>query len=286
MKSIADLDQIYTNSLQKSYQELLLNTLKELKRDTGKVLFVKRNLVNEHLQETFKVLTMKKINPGNYLPNYYTHEVIRSFHTRKNDYETNPVTYFINEYLPQIKESYRNSEHSIPEHISMNDQELVELMGKYEAFILFLDRLESIDKADTVKICEKKLSFKGYIREIFPALEVESGILNANDDNEQSDKYKKGFTVNRQVLAIKYLFRHSGLSSNERDNTNIAEFIQFLTGRELGAKAIKNTNIYKRVISSKPENSKDLVFIRKFFLDLKLPEIVNLIDKEIKSASK
>jgi hypothetical protein len=56
----------------------------------------------------------------------------------------------------------------------------------------------------------------------------------------------KGFTIKRQVRAICELMESAGVS-HDIDKTAIAEFIQFITGRETGSKKISNTNIYKEI---------------------------------------
>jgi hypothetical protein len=90
----------------------------------------------------------------------------------------------------------------------------------------------------------------------------------SNKTMEEQTKAKSEFTIARQVLAIKYLLNVANSKINECDNTEIARFIQFLTGRELDNKVIKNTNIYKKVnINLQRPNKntvKDLQFIRTF----------------------
>ncbi len=91
------------------------------------------------------------------------------------------------------------------------------------------------------------------------------------------------FTTARQVLAVHYLLEYCKVKNV--DKTVKARFIQFLTGKETGAKKIQNTTIYKKV--SNPfslDNSTlnaDLQFIRKYFEDLGLNEIAKMITNEI-----
>ena len=102
---------------------------------------------------------------------------------------------------------------------------------------------------------------------------------------ELSKINNKDFTTSRQVLAIKYLLDTVSDRMNNIDKTEIARFIQFLTGREADNSVIKNTPIYKKV--SKPFSKKDkklendLQFIRPFFEKLGLESIVNQINIEI-----
>lgn len=91
------------------------------------------------------------------------------------------------------------------------------------------------------------------------------------------------FTTARQVLAIYYLLEYCQVANI--DNTAKARFIQFLTGKETGAKTISNTTIYKKVAKPFSTNNKtlnaDLSFIRKYFEDLGLHSIAATITKEI-----
>src|SRR5690349_24785285 len=81
------------------------------------------------------------------------------------------------------------------------------------------------------------------------------------------------FTTARQVLAIHYLLEYCQVK--DVDKTRIARFIEFLTGKNYD-------NIYKAVrspLASKKSNfrAEDLQFIRLFFEDLGLGEIVKMI---------
>lgn len=95
-------------------------------------------------------------------------------------------------------------------------------------------------------------------------------------------------TTARQVLALHYIFEYCQI--NNVDNTAKARFIQFLTGKETGAKTIKNTTIYKRVRSPFSEDDKsliaDLQYIRKYFEDLGFSKIAEAITKEINTKTK
>ena len=99
----------------------------------------------------------------------------------------------------------------------------------------------------------------------------------------------KEFTTARQVLAMTFLLKRCGI--NPIDNpTPVAKLIQFLTNREANAKRIQNTTIYKLVTKPFRENEttllKDLHFIRNYFQDIGIPEIVVDIDREIAQSEK
>ena len=130
------------------------------------------------------------------------------------------------------------------------------------------------------------IKYKAFLEEKYKPL-VEHFIIN-NDrtkSKEQQNKSNSEFTIARQVLAIQYLLNTLSNRMNNIDKTEIARFIQFLTGREADNSVIKNTSIYKKV--SKPFSKKDkklendLQFIRPFFEKLGLESIVNQINIEI-----
>jgi hypothetical protein len=121
-------------------------------------------------------------------------------------------------------------------------------------------------------------------------------ILNAINKNttdkeihSEAEDVKNGdFTTARQVLAIHYLLEYCQVKNV--DNTTKARFIQFLTGKETGAKDIKNTTIYKRVAKPFSTDNKtlnaDLAYIRGYFEKMGLSEIAKMITNEISQSEK
>lgn len=103
-------------------------------------------------------------------------------------------------------------------------------------------------------------------------------------ETEETQGKNKGFTSARQVLAIHYLLIEAGISPVD-NLTVVARFVQFVTGREINAKRIQDTTIYKRVVQpfklNDDELQKDLIYVKKFFETLNLSTIVAQIDQEI-----
>jgi hypothetical protein len=93
----------------------------------------------------------------------------------------------------------------------------------------------------------------------------------------------KESTLRRQVMAIKYLLDEIGVS--QIDNTEIARFAEFLTGRLSKSSNIKNTSIYKMI--PKPLNKsdkatrEDLQYVRNYFEKLNIASILKRINEEI-----
>lgn len=106
-------------------------------------------------------------------------------------------------------------------------------------------------------------------------------------DNKLDNGKNAEHTTARQVLAMHYILGELGVTAMSIDRTEIARFIQFLTGKELNAKDIKNTNIYKRVGNllshSEKSNEADLQYIRNYFEKIGLVKIAEKISKEIAS---
>ncbi|MEI8048749.1 MAG: hypothetical protein WCI92_15310, partial [Bacteroidota bacterium] len=103
-------------------------------------------------------------------------------------------------------------------------------------------------------------------------------IGNAEISTESISSQTKDFTTARQVLAVHYLLKYSNVK--DVDKTEIARFIQFLTGKNFD-------NIYKRLQNPFKVNDKalkeDLRFVRGYFERLKIQEVVKMINNEIDS---
>jgi hypothetical protein len=56
-----------------------------------------------------------------------------------------------------------------------------------------------------------------------------------------------GFTLKRETLIFYYMFKALGVSTSTTSLADMAQLVQGLTGRQMGAKEIKNTEIYKRL---------------------------------------
>lgn len=107
-----------------------------------------------------------------------------------------------------------------------------------------------------------------------------------NDVPDKGAANEQGTSTGLQVLAIHYLLKACGLESTEHI-TETAKLVQFLTGKEAGAKRIQDTNIYKKVRQPFKLKDKsvmqDLQTIRPLFVNLGLDKVVELIDHEIKT---
>lgn len=94
-----------------------------------------------------------------------------------------------------------------------------------------------------------------------------------------------GFTNNRKILFLHYLFETLGANNNS-SVLERARVVQGITGLQLLAKDIKNTDIYKRLSNPLKDNTKggfqqDLIFVRNLFERLGLHEISSVVSKDI-----
>jgi hypothetical protein len=95
-------------------------------------------------------------------------------------------------------------------------------------------------------------------------------------------------TTRRQALTIYYLSQHCGFNSGTE--IALARFVQFLTGKSLD----NITKILRNPLKIAPEKRKradeelikDLIYIREYFDSLKLPQIANLINRDITEVTK
>lgn len=95
-------------------------------------------------------------------------------------------------------------------------------------------------------------------------------------------------TLHQQFLIYHYLFKHLDVSINSIDKTQIARFIQFATQKQLEAKKIQNTSIYKLVDNPFNGYKKDngttqtnLQKVRDLFESIGLKEIAEIVSKDI-----
>jgi hypothetical protein len=107
-----------------------------------------------------------------------------------------------------------------------------------------------------------------------------------NEFQVDAENSKSDYTLNRQILFMDYLLKKAGVERTVVDLTEIARIVQGLISRQLKAKGIENTDIYKRMKNPLKDNSKgsgksDLIFVRNLFEKLSLNDVVTEINKEI-----
>jgi hypothetical protein len=133
-----------------------------------------------------------------------------------------------------------------------------------------------IDQYSDMELVRMFSEFKAY-QKFNEFLKTANSITETTATLDKVEK-SKDFTTARQVLAVHYLLKFANVKNV--DKTEIARFIQFLTGKNFD-------NIYKKLQSPFKLNDKslreDLRFVRDYFERLGLFEIVKMINNEISS---
>jgi len=133
-----------------------------------------------------------------------------------------------------------------------------------------------IDQYTDMELVRIFAEFKSY-QKFKEFLKTANSITEPSSTSDNLEK-SKDFTTARQVLTVHYLLKFANVKNV--DKTEIARFIQFLTGKNFD-------NIYKKLQSPFKLNDKslreDLRFVRDYFERLGLFEIVKMINNEISS---
>jgi hypothetical protein len=127
------------------------------------------------------------------------------------------------------------------------------------------------------------LAYKNFIDDLINKIPNEENIiiLESKPDEKKIKKVTNNeFTLNRQILAITYLLKKSGIKNI--DHTTTARFIQFITNRETNITEIKNTRIYRELrntLAKQKQTPKDMDYVVEQFKKLGLENIVNELNK-------
>src|ERR1035437_2498982 len=138
-----------------------------------------------------------------------------------------------------------------------SDDDIIWAFAEYKTCELFLEFLDS-----------EKLKYKPLGNKM-----IDSDVVISNEEHK---KEIEEFTMARQVLAVHYLMKYCQVK--DVDKSVIARFIYFLTSKNHG-------NIYKLVRNPLKgtllKNNDDLKFIRKYFEELEMEEVVKMINNEM-----
>jgi hypothetical protein len=237
-------DKEYTH---KQYEDYCYATL-ELKFRASKLELILENLEHNYkLGRKFEnsIKSVRKEFSNNQEPDNSrivdeTDELKFSFIVSENE-STNQLEL---ENISTISDENAVSEKKL---IEFSDEELVRIFSEFKAYQRFYEFLNS-QKQD--EISESELS--------------------------EIPEKSKDFTTARQVLAVHYLLKYAQVKNV--DKTEIARFIQFLTGKNYD-------NIYKKLQNPFKINDKflkeDLRFIRDYFERLGMSEVVRMINGEM-----
>jgi hypothetical protein len=285
MKAETDLDLIFSQKFEKIYSEIETRAKDKLNEKTGKKLYAKRNEIADEILRRDCSLSNKYNSATSSFADAYTTDLLRLYSDRIGDYEGGKISIFITDQLECLKNKYKQETHALPQNIKLNSVKTVELIAEHRALELFLKKINRISQSDDLDIILKKirhdenshLSNTDETDEEYYHFEI--------NDTKQIEAIKREFTTARQVLAVLFLLKQFDTSTPKCKKNELAHFIQFLTGKNLGSNTIENTNIYKRIKnplnSRELDSKKDLQYIKKLFLKLELHEIVTTIEKAI-----
>ena len=178
-----------------------------------------------------------------------------------HQYDKNDKSYIVETYIDD-----EGIEHDI-EPTEHKDE--VQLLDKYSNDDIIWAFAE-------YKTCELFLAFLDSEKHKYTPLDNKISNSEIVITNEEHKKEIEEFTMARQVLAVHYLMKYCQVK--DVDKTAIARFIYFLTSKHYG-------NIYKLVRNplkgTLPKNNDDLKFIRKYFEELEMEEVVKMINNEM-----
>lgn len=284
------LNEVFNKHFEETYKDLCLDLKGLLFEANSKKQSVRLGQFKSDLYEKIQLFSAKRISSNGLMPDAYTEHLFQEYKYRMAEYEEPIIDFFISEHLATIKDNFQGKELAIPENIQLDESQTVELIAKRQASKYLLEKLHLVsDSLNPEEILEfvsfENLNSKSDISDF-----QDSEMPISAGDSEQIKRLKKEFTLMRQMIAFKYLIKHFEHKSAGADITKLAEFARFLTGRELGAATIKNTNIYKflnlpfRKLSS--SQIRDYEFVINYFQDLGMNKIVNEMKSEIENSKK
>ncbi len=199
----------------------------------------------------------------------YTDSLVRMFDVTKFDID------FFNDsnskFLNQERARLIDNSHDL---LTNKDKDILERL--FESFFpfLFLYIKEELIKRDNFK-------------KTIGLIEAEKSTKDISTQ-PQKEIVPIDSTLHQQFLVFHYLFKHLDIRTNEIDKTQIARFIQFATQKQLEAKKIQNTSIYKLVDNPFNGYKKDngtiqtnLQKVRELFESLGLKQIAEIVSKDI-----
>ncbi len=284
------LNEVFNNHFEETYKDLCLDLKSSLFEPNGKKLYVRLGQFKNDLYEKIQLFSAKRISSNGLMPDAYTENLFQEFKYRMAEYEEPIIDFFISEHLNTIKEKFRGKELALPENIQLDEVQTVELIAKWQAAKHLLGKLHQVSDSSNPEEIVEFVSFENLNRKSDISDFQDSEMPISTGDTDQIKRFKKDFTLMRQMIAFKYLIKHFEHKSAGADITKLAEFARFLTGRELGAASIKNTNIYKFLnLPFRKLNSsqiRDYEFVINYFQDLGMNKIVNEMKSEIENSKK
>jgi hypothetical protein len=247
---------------------------------------------NEKLYKEADRLTRVNITNNSFNEDPFLLELVKIFSYREDNYRITPVKNFLEKDFKELKFKYsgRTNEICFPEIYNGNETIILNFLARYNALKRIGQDCSDLipEKDESADSVIEKVILGRWNRNANPVnAEVvgwDNYIINESSKvSEEINLLKERPSTRKQVLAMHYLLKSAGMTGI--DKTIQAKFIQFIVGKELGAKNIANTSIYQFVknpfsISDK-QLLKELQEIRIYFENIGLTNIVSEINKEI-----
>ncbi len=287
MKNKINLDTLYPQEFDNIYRELETSTIKKLNEKSNSTLFYKLEKVLEEVQERLHLITMVRKSGTEWDADEFTRYLLEThFDNNTTEFLEDPITSYMEKYLEVLKDQFKNTKPFIPQNRKLDGEQIVKLIARHKATGLFLKRLGSIRREDSIEIYLKKISREGYTP---PKVAEKSKSANLSIE----------YTENRQILAIYYIL--DNLKINKNSKVNIARFIHLLAAEDIpknedGKEILDNSRIYQKVKSLWGKNEdrksgKELLFLKPIFENLLksdsngIKDILNAIDKDLAKSS-
>ena len=112
------------------------------------------------------------------------------------------------------------------------------------------------------------------------SIEAVEKAFDSETETQELESKNSEFTTARQVLALYYIFEHLQIRGTEVDKAAKERFVQFLTGKSQQNIHAAFTNPHINA-KTKKFRFEDLQYIRKYFEDIGLSEIVKAINNQL-----
>jgi len=185
-----------------------------------------------------------------------------------------------NEYIPYGWQMYNDVKKMIDINKDLTIDEAIIEYTKSDTDKL---RKEKIKKVATIRAYSKYFDVIKETSSAYINHDTNKYFSNSEAEESQSENDNKASALtSQQVLAMHYIFELLNVS-DDRTLSAKAELIEMLTNKNIDSikKALRNPLENKGL---KGQNE-DLEFVKQFFVKLKMPEIVNKINKDLSSTT-
>ena len=155
------LNLIFKSSFEEKYKDLCPDLKSLLFEPKGKKLSVLFGQFRNDLYEKIQLFSAKRISSNGLMPDAYTEHLFQEYKYRMAEYEDPIIDFFISEHLNTIKGKFQGKELAIPENIQLDEVQTVELIAKWKAAKILLEKLHQVsDSSNREEILELTVSLQ------------------------------------------------------------------------------------------------------------------------------